>query len=37
MSGVCSGVNGTPTFYVNGHRHNAGYDLETLQTALGAG
>ena len=36
MSGVRSGVNGTPTFYVNGHRHDAGYDLETLLSALSA-
>jgi protein-disulfide isomerase len=36
MSGVRSGVNGTPTFYVNGHRHDAAYDPETLLAALGA-
>jgi protein-disulfide isomerase len=34
MSGVRSGVNGTPTFYVNGVRHDASYDLDTLQAAL---
>ena len=34
MSGVRSGVNGTPTFYVNGRRHDDSYDLETLLTAL---
>jgi protein-disulfide isomerase len=34
MSGVRSGVNGTPTFYINGVRHDDSYDLETLQAAL---
>jgi protein-disulfide isomerase len=34
MSGVRSGVNGTPTFYVNGHRHDDSYDVETLIAAL---
>jgi protein-disulfide isomerase len=34
--GVRSGVNGTPTFFVNGVRHNAGYDLETLLAAIRA-
>ncbi len=34
MSGVRSGVNGTPTFYVNGVRHDDSYDLETLLAAL---
>jgi protein-disulfide isomerase len=36
MSGVRSGVNGTPTFYVNGARHDDSYDVETLLTALEA-
>jgi protein-disulfide isomerase len=35
MSGVRSGVNGTPTFYINGSRHDDSYDLETLLAALG--
>jgi protein-disulfide isomerase len=35
MSGIRSGVNGTPTFFVNGVRHNGGYDLESLLNALG--
>jgi protein-disulfide isomerase len=35
MSGVRSGVNGTPTFYVNGIRHDGPYDLETLLGVLG--
>jgi protein-disulfide isomerase len=34
MSGVRSGVNGTPTFYVNGVRHDGGYDAESLVVAL---
>jgi protein-disulfide isomerase len=34
MSGVRSGVNGTPTFYVNGVRHDDSYDIETLFGAL---
>jgi protein-disulfide isomerase len=36
LSGVRSGVNGTPTFFINGVRHNGSYDLETLLTALRA-
>jgi protein-disulfide isomerase len=34
MSGVRSGVNGTPTFYINGARHDDSYELETLLTTL---
>ena len=34
MSGVRSGVNGTPTFYVNGVRHDDSYDADTLLEAL---
>jgi protein-disulfide isomerase len=34
MSGVRSGVNGTPTFYINGERHDGSYDLETLLAAI---
>jgi protein-disulfide isomerase len=34
MSGVRSGVNGTPTFYINGARHDDSYDLEALLAAL---
>jgi protein-disulfide isomerase len=33
-SGVRSGVNGTPTFFVNGIRHDAAWDLEPLAAAL---
>ena len=34
LSGVRSGVNGTPTFFINGVRHDAGFDLESLMEAL---
>jgi len=34
QSGVLSGVNGTPTFFINGVRHDGGSDLETLLAAL---
>jgi predicted DsbA family dithiol-disulfide isomerase len=34
MSGVRSGVNGTPTFYINGARHDDSYDLDALLAAL---
>jgi protein-disulfide isomerase len=34
MSGVRSGVNGTPSFYINGAKHDDSYDLETLLAAL---
>ena len=33
-SGVRGGVNGTPTFFINGFRHDDAYDLETLLAAL---
>jgi protein-disulfide isomerase len=33
-SGERSGVLGTPTFYVNGIRHDGGYDLESLRAAI---
>ncbi len=33
LSSVRSGVNGTPTFFINGVRHDGSYDLETLLTA----
>lgn len=32
--GVRSGVNGTPTFYINGIRHDESYDFETLVAAI---
>ena len=34
LSGVRSGVNGTPTFFINGHRHDGSFDLETLLAAI---
>jgi protein-disulfide isomerase len=34
MSGVRSGVNGTPSFYINGVRHDDSYEIETLLAAL---
>jgi protein-disulfide isomerase len=34
MSGVGSGVNGTPTFYINGARHDDSYELDILLAAL---
>jgi len=34
LSGARSGVNGTPTFYINGRRHDGSYDLETLLAAI---
>jgi protein-disulfide isomerase len=33
-SGERSGVKGTPTFYVNGARHEGGYDLDSLRSAI---
>lgn len=34
MSGVRSGVNGTPTFYINGVRHDGGWDFASLAAAI---
>jgi len=34
MSGVRSGVNGTPTFYIDGVRYEGSYDAEALLDAL---
>jgi protein-disulfide isomerase len=34
VSGVRSGVNATPTFFINSVRHDDRWDLETLATAL---
>lgn len=36
MGGVRSGVNGTPTFFVNGKRHDEGTDFESLAAAIEA-
>jgi protein-disulfide isomerase len=34
--GIRSGVNGTPTFFINGRRHDGPFDLESLVTAIDA-
>lgn len=34
LSGARSGVNGTPTFFINGVRHDGSWDLPTLMTAI---
>ncbi|MFL5759585.1 MAG: DsbA family protein [Thermomicrobiales bacterium] len=34
MSGIRSGVNGTPTFFINGVRHDDSYDFDTLVDAI---
>lgn len=34
LSGVRSGVNGTPTFFINGVRHDGSFDLETLRDVV---
>jgi protein-disulfide isomerase len=34
LGGVRSGVNGTPTFFVNGRRHEAPFDYECLAGAI---
>jgi protein-disulfide isomerase len=34
LSGVWSGVNGTPTFFINGLRHDGSYDYDSLMAAL---
>jgi protein-disulfide isomerase len=34
LSGIHSGVNGTPTFYIDGIRYNDSWDLETLLETL---
>jgi protein-disulfide isomerase len=36
MSGVRSGVNGTPTFFINGSRHDGAFDLSSLLEAIEA-
>jgi len=36
MSGVKSGVNGTPTFFINGERYDGSYDLGSLLEAVSA-
>jgi len=34
MSGVRSGVNGTPTFFINGVRHDGSWDMESLLASI---
>ena len=34
LGGVRSGVNGTPTFFINGVRHDSAYDFKTLTDAI---
>jgi protein-disulfide isomerase len=34
MSGIRSGVNGTPTFFINDYRHNGSYDYDVLEEAI---
>ena len=34
LSGVGSGVNGTPTFFINGGRHDGPWDVESLIIAI---
>ena len=34
MGGVRSGVNGTPTFFINGQRHDGAPDFESLVAAI---
>jgi protein-disulfide isomerase len=36
MTGVRSGVNGTPTFFINGVRHDAPADYESLVRGIDA-
>jgi protein-disulfide isomerase len=37
MDGVRSGVNGTPTFFINGVRHEGGYTFDALLDAIEGG
>jgi protein-disulfide isomerase len=36
LSGVRSGVNGTPTFFINHKRHDGPFDFDDLASALEA-
>jgi protein-disulfide isomerase len=33
-SGIASGVQGTPTFYINGQRHDGDYDFDSMVEAI---
>ncbi len=35
-SADASGVSGTPTFFINGRRHQGAYDIDTLTAAVKA-
>jgi protein-disulfide isomerase len=35
-SGIRSGVNGTPSLYINGAKYNGAYDLDSLSSAIEA-
>jgi protein-disulfide isomerase len=37
MGGIRSGVNGTPTFFINGVRHDGGYDYGSLVAGIQMG
>ncbi|RKG92051.1 DsbA family protein [Corallococcus terminator] len=37
MDGVRSGVNGTPTFFINGHRHDGDFSTASLLAAMTGG
>ena len=34
LSGIQSGVNGTPSFYINGTRYDRSWDFDTLMQIL---
>ena len=34
MSGLRSGVNGTPTFFINGERHDDSFEFDVLLPAI---
>jgi protein-disulfide isomerase len=34
MDGICSGVNGTPTFFINGVRPDGAYDYANLVAGI---
>ena len=34
LGGVRSGVNGTPTFFINGRRHDGSYEFDDLAAAI---
>jgi protein-disulfide isomerase len=34
MGGIRSGVNGTPTFFINGVRHDGSYDYASLVAGI---